>query len=217
MQCINCQTETTNPKFCSKSCAAKYNNKHGEPRSLKSRKKTSESIKKWICNHPERRKEMAKVAKVFWKNRKPCSLETRKKISDSLKKRSQNSEKNLCNFKILRQTKLEQKNNQSFELRSLGRKKQFILEEQNYKCFVCGLSEWMGKPIKLQFHHIDGNKKNNERSNLHFLCLNCHGQTDNFGFKDRNHSIETKYKIKQHRLQHRLNEEARKRLAEVKN
>jgi hypothetical protein len=26
MKCINCQFETSNPRFCSKSCAAKYNN-----------------------------------------------------------------------------------------------------------------------------------------------------------------------------------------------
>lgn len=27
MNCVNCQTTTNNPKFCSMSCAAKYNNK----------------------------------------------------------------------------------------------------------------------------------------------------------------------------------------------
>ena len=34
-KCNHCQTETSNPKFCSKSCAAKHNNKgvrrHGNP------------------------------------------------------------------------------------------------------------------------------------------------------------------------------------------
>ena len=34
-QCITCNKETTNPKFCSKSCSAKFNNKgnrrHGNP------------------------------------------------------------------------------------------------------------------------------------------------------------------------------------------
>ena len=27
MKCLNCQVETTNPKFCSRSCSASYNNK----------------------------------------------------------------------------------------------------------------------------------------------------------------------------------------------
>lgn len=29
-------------------------------------------------------------------------------------------------------------------------------------------------------HHIDGNYKNNNLSNLQLLCPNCHSQTDNY-------------------------------------
>ena len=49
------------------------------------------------------------------------------------------------------------------------------------KCELCGISEWMGKPVKLQLHHIDGDHDNNELSNLQILCPNCHAMTDNFG------------------------------------
>ena len=48
------------------------------------------------------------------------------------------------------------------------------------KCECCGISEWMGKPIVIQLHHIDGNNCNNELSNLQMLCPNCHSQTDNY-------------------------------------
>lgn len=48
------------------------------------------------------------------------------------------------------------------------------------KCELCGISEWLGKPVKLQLHHIDGNHDNNELSNLQ-ICPNCHSMTDNFG------------------------------------
>ena len=48
------------------------------------------------------------------------------------------------------------------------------------KCELCGISEWLGKPVKLQLHHIDGNHDNNELSNLQILCPNCHSMTDNF-------------------------------------
>lgn len=34
MLCVNCQKETTNPKFCSRSCAAKYTNKAKPKRKL---------------------------------------------------------------------------------------------------------------------------------------------------------------------------------------
>lgn len=49
------------------------------------------------------------------------------------------------------------------------------------KCELCGISEWMNTPVKLQLHHIDGDHNNNELSNLQILCPNCHSMTDNFG------------------------------------
>lgn len=54
---------------------------------------------------------------------------------------------------------------------------------KKYKCEICGNSEWMGKPIPLQLHHIDGEHTNNELSNLQILCPNCHAQTDNYAGK----------------------------------
>ena len=53
------------------------------------------------------------------------------------------------------------------------------------KCECCGLSEWMDKPITLELHHIDGNKRNNSLNNLILLCPNCHAQTSNFKSKKR--------------------------------
>lgn len=44
------------------------------------------------------------------------------------------------------------------------------------KCEICGLTEWNGKPIPLELHHIDCNHYNNEFSNLQILCPNCHAQ-----------------------------------------
>ena len=48
------------------------------------------------------------------------------------------------------------------------------------KCEICQLSEWMGKPIPLELHHIDFNHHNNELSNLQILCSNCHMQAHNY-------------------------------------
>lgn len=58
--------------------------------------------------------------------------------------------------------------------------KQKLLKDglKKYQCEVCGGKEWMGKPIPIELDHIDGDRYNNELSNLRILCPNCHSQTD---------------------------------------
>ena len=51
-----------------------------------------------------------------------------------------------------------------------------------YECAGCGnVGEWRGKPLGLQIDHINGDRMDNRRENLRFLCPNCHAQTPNFG------------------------------------
>lgn len=51
---------------------------------------------------------------------------------------------------------------------------------KEYRCEVCGIAEWNGKPLTLQLHHIDGDHLNNSLDNLQVICPNCHSQTKNF-------------------------------------
>lgn len=57
-----------------------------------------------------------------------------------------------------------------------------LIEEglKENKCEICGLSEWMGKPIPLELHHKDFNHYNNQLENLQILCSNCHMQAHNY-------------------------------------
>ena len=67
------------------------------------------------------------------------------------------------------------------------RVKLLISMGREYKCAECGIqSEYNGKPLTLQVDHIDGNNKNDEISNLRFICPNCHSQTHNWCAKNRN-------------------------------
>jgi len=53
-------------------------------------------------------------------------------------------------------------------------------------CSECGIGEtYNGKFLRLQVHHIDGDNKNNEISNLTLLCPNCHSQTDSYCGKNK--------------------------------
>jgi len=67
-----------------------------------------------------------------------------------------------------------------FELQSFQRKRLTVIREQSNQCLICGLSEWRGKPLRLELDHIDGNRQNNRRENLRALCPNCHSQTETY-------------------------------------
>lgn len=46
------------------------------------------------------------------------------------------------------------------------------------KCECCQRTEWLGIPIPLELHHINGNHYDNRLENLLILCPNCHALTD---------------------------------------
>ena len=49
------------------------------------------------------------------------------------------------------------------------------------RCEQCGIREWRGKPLSMQFHHVNGDGTDNRLENIVFLCPNCHSQTDTYG------------------------------------
>lgn len=55
-----------------------------------------------------------------------------------------------------------------------------------YECAGCGIPPlWMGKPLLLELDHINGDRFDHRLSNLRFLCMNCHSQTDTFRHRNR--------------------------------
>ena len=82
----------------------------------------------------------------------------------------------------------ENTNISSFKLKN----KIFKEKLKECKCECCGNTEWMGKPIKLELHHINGVNTDNRLENLQILCPNCHAYTDNYGGKNQKNNIKKK-------------------------
>ena len=59
-----------------------------------------------------------------------------------------------------------------------------LINLRGRKCENCGLTEWLGEPIKLEVHHKNGDRSNNELENLQLLCPNCHSYTPTFTRKN---------------------------------
>ena len=65
-----------------------------------------------------------------------------------------------------------------------GNIREWLAEQNGYKCNHCGLSDWQNKPITLWVDHIDGNATNNKPDNFQLICPNCDSQQDTFGGKN---------------------------------
>lgn len=64
--------------------------------------------------------------------------------------------------------------------------KQRLIKEgvKEKKCELCNNTEWLGMPIPLDLHHINGNHFDNRLENLIILCPTCHRLSENWGSKN---------------------------------
>jgi hypothetical protein len=46
------------------------------------------------------------------------------------------------------------------------------------RCEMCGRSDWMDQPIRLELDHVNGDRRDNRLQNLRILCPNCHSITE---------------------------------------
>lgn len=63
--------------------------------------------------------------------------------------------------------------------------KRFLEEEYGHKCAICGLAEWIGQPIPLVVDHIDGDPTNHKIENFRLVCGNCDMQLPTYKAKNK--------------------------------
>lgn len=175
--------------YCSLSCANKRT--HSE----ETKRKISEKNKKWFLdlndedkkNYKEKlRKNQTKTMNIL-RSRKPTEdIRISSKIENK-KVHSIDFYRYMATIrnKIYSEKKKERIKNDPFDTLSLSEKRARILFEQNFKCDSCDIGqEWNNRPLKFDLDHIDGDKNNNFRENLRFICPNCHSQTATYKTKN---------------------------------
>lgn len=58
--------------------------------------------------------------------------------------------------------------------------KPHLIKERGHKCEDCKRTKWKDEDIPLEVHHKDGERTNNDETNLELLCPNCHAMTKNW-------------------------------------
>lgn len=161
-------------RFCCRSCSAKITNKERGTRTSESRKKVSESLRKYYNSQKSGTNEIYEdqICKYCGN---PIKSITKKKDFCSYLCRTQ--------YYYEQQVKNWLDNPSSVNTTYIPKFiKRWLKETRGEQCEICGwheINEYTGL-IPLQIHHIDGDCTNNHPNNLKMLCPNCHSLTNNF-------------------------------------
>ena len=71
------------------------------------------------------------------------------------------------------------------------RKRFLQRQHQDFRCQICGISSWQGKPLTLRLDHINGKRTDNRIENLRWVCPNCDSQLETYCGRN----VKTKRKI----------------------
>lgn len=160
--CLNCQINTNNPKFCSKSCAAKINNKISPKRKIEPQNKCLLCQKR--CSRIQKSKKTQYCKDCSDKNR--C-VEYGKKITKKQSIKTSTSYASKHRYEKIRQH---------------AKRLASILDWETTSCQKCGYNKHTElchiKSIA-SFTEDTLLSEINSKENICFLCPNCHWELDN--------------------------------------
>lgn len=195
--CLECEKDTKNPKFCSLSCGTKFQRKN-EPRLCKlawcycgksfnakgEAKYCSRSCAARINNSISIKRGKFKGGTRIPNHCEFCNLE----LSRTAKKYCNNT----CRANFIFKTKIESWYRGEWDATSkqglAGTVRLYLLKQANFKCELCGwnkINPVTGKP-PLEIDHIDGDCYNNIPENLQVVCPNCHSLTPTYRALNKN-------------------------------
>ncbi len=76
--------------------------------------------------------------------------------------------------------------------------RRWLIKVRGCKCERCNGDSWLGKPMPVEVHHVDGNFTNNSIANLELLCPNCHSITPTYRAKNKGHGRGSRREQTQH-------------------
>lgn len=215
MKCLTCKSETSNPKFCSHSCAAKFNN---ASKSVNRRKPEGACR---ICATPiSTRKTWCNDCLNLYSGSPPRKSRTfTPNLEDSGQDSASRGVVNNCScgsiiahssqscYSCFAKRSAEERRvvkinewldgtwRGGTDIRLSTIVKRFLLEESNYSCSKCGFNTPHPDDNKtiLEINHIDGNGINHIRSNLEVICPNCHALTSTYRGRNLGHGRPVSY------------------------
>ena len=162
--------ESRRNKFCSQRCAAILNNiRRGVARDIKHEQGNGQ--KEVVINR------CSHCGTPIHHKRKFCSLECHRKYKWNEKIKAIEESGTFSGGQGI--------TNKGEASRSFVRK--YLTQKYGYKCFICGISEWCGKPITLIVDHVDGNPLNNKVENFRLICPNCDSQLSTYKARNKGH------------------------------
>lgn len=183
-------------KFCSRSCAASFNNtgrKHTEEEKTKISHSLQERNPKFNGIYKEIEPNQKRNYQEFEKGKEYFCVNCGKKIENPYASKtnkfcSVRCQKEFNQKEYIKRWKNGEENGLKGKYCLSERIRQYLLEKTNCKCEKCGFNgtnPYTNNSI-LQIHHIDGDSLNNKEDNLQVLCPNCHAMTDNYGSRNKN-------------------------------